>query len=222
MSPLDYHLRGWRIVPIPAGQKQPAMQGWPDFRPAAEDLPRLFNGKNIGLIVGVRSGSVVDIDLDCAEAIALADLYLPPTGAEFGRLTKPRSHRLYVAPGATFEAFADPLLDGKNTLLELRADGRTGGAHLTMLPPSITGGEQREWHSDVIAPAAVDARALRLTVGRLAIGCLVMQYLSEHAAHRPGPDLPRVLWEFDSPVSAGLPERATACMPRRWPTSTAA
>jgi hypothetical protein len=129
------------------------MQGWPDFRPAAEDLPRLFNGKNIGLIVGVRSGSVVDMDLDCAEAIALADLYRPPTGAEFSRRTKPRSHRLYVAPGATFEAFADPLLDGKNTLLELPADGRTGGAHLTVLPPSITGGEQREWHSDVIAPA---------------------------------------------------------------------
>jgi hypothetical protein len=60
VSTLDYHLRGWRIVPIPAGQKQPAMQGWPDFRPAAEDLARLFNGKNIGLIVGVRSGSVVD------------------------------------------------------------------------------------------------------------------------------------------------------------------
>jgi hypothetical protein len=32
VSPLDYHLRGWRIVPIPAGQKQPDVtRGWPGF-----------------------------------------------------------------------------------------------------------------------------------------------------------------------------------------------
>ena len=30
-------------------------------------------------------------------------------------------------------------------LLELRGDGREGGAHLTLLPPSIADGERRAW-----------------------------------------------------------------------------
>jgi hypothetical protein len=38
---------------------------------------------------------------------------------------------------------------------------------------------------------------LRRRVAYLAIGCLLARYVSEHAARRPGPDLPRLLWEFD-------------------------
>jgi hypothetical protein len=82
-------------------------------------------------------------DLDCPEALALADLYLPATGAKFGRESKARSHRLYVSPGAIYEAFADPI--SGEMLLELRGDGREGGAHLTLLPPSIADGERRAW-----------------------------------------------------------------------------
>jgi hypothetical protein len=183
VTPLDYHQRGWRIVPIPAGQKRPAMQGWPDFKARSEDVPRLFDCKNIAVIVGARSGDLVDIDLDCAEGVALADLYLPATQAEFGRASKPRSHRLYIAPGATFEAFADPLLEAKNTLLEQRADGRTGGADLTLLPPSIAG-ERRQWHRS--EPAMVTAAALR---GGRAITAFINELLkpaklSEDAVYR--------------------------------------
>jgi hypothetical protein len=61
-----------------------------------------------------------------------------------GRASKPRSHRLFIAPGAVFEAFADPI--SGEMLVELRTDGRDGGAHLSLLPPSITDGERREWH----------------------------------------------------------------------------
>jgi hypothetical protein len=172
------------------------MPGWPDFRSGLQDMPRLFgHGENVAMIVGSKSGDVVDIDLDYTEAIALADLYLPATRAEFGRSAKPRSHRLFIAPTATFEAFSDPI--AKDTLLELRADGRDGGAHLTLLPPSTTAGERREWHGDVIAPTAFEAWALRRRCAYLATACLVAKYVSEHAAQQPGPDLPRLLWEFD-------------------------
>jgi hypothetical protein len=196
MTPLDYHKRGWRIVPIPAGQKHPAMQGWPDFTARAEDVPRLFDGKNIAVIVGAHSGDLVDVDLDASEAAWLADLYLPPTQAEFGRASKPRSHRLYIARRATFAAFSDPASGGE-MLLELRADGATGGAHLTLLPPSITDGERREWRGDVIVPAPADAASLHRRAAYLAVGCLVARYVSATAAQRPGPDLPQLLWEFD-------------------------
>jgi hypothetical protein len=192
----EYVGRGWRIVPIPHGQKKPAMSGWQDFEATAETVPRLFgNEENVAVLLGPRSGDLVDIDLDCPEALALADLYLPRTSAEFGRKSKPRSHRLFVAPTATFEAFPDPI--AKDTLLELRTDGRDGGAHLTLLPLSITDSERRHWHGDVIAPAAVEASALRRRCAYLAIGCLIARYVSKHAAERPGPDLARLLWEFD-------------------------
>jgi hypothetical protein len=77
----------------------------------------LENGGSAWLILGAGSGELVNIDLDCPEALAIADLYLPVTEAEFGRTSKRRSHRLYVAAGAAFEAFADPIREGKNTLL---------------------------------------------------------------------------------------------------------
>jgi hypothetical protein len=192
----EYVRRGWRIVPVQHGEKRPAMPGWPDFEVAPEDLPRLFgHGENVAMIVGSKSGDVVDIDLDCTEAITLADRYLPSTRAEFGRASKPRSHRLFIAPTTTFEAFSDPI--AKDTLLELRADGRDGGAHLTLLPPSTASGERREWCGDIIAPTAVEASALRRRCAYLAVGCLVARYVSENAAQRPGPDLLRLLWEFD-------------------------
>jgi hypothetical protein len=192
----EYIRRDYRVVPISPGEKRPKSAGWPHLAVKLQNVPRLFSpSDNVALIVGSKSCDTVDVDLDCAEAVILADLYLPVTRAEFGRASKPRSHRLFNAPTATFEAFPDPI--AKDTLLELRADGHDGGAHLTLLPPSITDGERREWYGDVIAPAVVEASALRRRCAYLAIGCLVARYVSEDAARRPGPDLPRLLWEFD-------------------------
>jgi hypothetical protein len=214
-----YASRGWAIVPIPCGEKRPAMPGWPDFDARPEHVPRLFgHGENIAVILGPKSGDLADIDLDCHQAIELADLYLPATRAVFGRASKPRSHRLFIASGAFHETFADPT-SGK-TLLELRAAGRDGGAHLTLLPPSITDGERREWDGDIIAPAVIEAIVLRTAVAWLAIGCLVMRYVSETAARNPAPDLPRLLWEADQALGRrafdwlGLPHPD---LPRRYP-----
>jgi hypothetical protein len=213
----EYRDRGWEAVPVPGGSKRPVVSGW-NTRTFAPDAFSV--GDNIAVVVGSRSGWLVDIDLDCAEAIALADSYLPQTGAEFGRQSRPRCHRLYVGAGATFEVFSDPLIDGKNTLVELRADGASGGAHLSLVPPSIADGEQREWAADTIVPLVVNAKALRLQVARLAVGCLAMRYVSEHAARRPSPDLPRLLWEFDRPLGRqafkwlGLPDPDA---PHRYP-----
>jgi hypothetical protein len=191
-----YASRGLAIVPIPCGEKCPAMPGWPDFDARPEHVPRLFgHGENIAVILGPKSDDLADIDLDCHEAIELADLYLPGTRAVFGRASKPRSHRLFIASGAFHESFADPS-NGK-TLLEVRASGRDGGAHLTLLPPSITDGERREWDGDIIAPAVIDAVALRTAVVWLAIGSLVMRYVSKTPARKPRPDLPTLLWEAD-------------------------
>jgi|GEM_PF-3371158 len=194
----EYYRRGWAIVPVPTGQKAAIMPGWPHYRADLADLPRLFGtgaSANIAVILGPRSTELVDVDLDCSEALALAPLYLPATAAIFGRSAKPMSHRLYTASGAAYEAFSDPL--SGTMLVELRAAGRDGGAHATLFPPSIADGEQREWASDMIAPGVVDAAALRTAVAWLAIGCLVVRHVGETPAHKPGPDLPELLWECD-------------------------
>ena len=184
MTPLDYAERGWRVVPVASGQKRPILKNWPnqEFSPADFEP-----NDNIAIRVGKLSGDLADCDLDCEEATELAPLYLPKTGAIFGRPSKPRSHWLYIASGTQFETFIDPI--AQQTLLELRADGRDGGAHLTLVPPSITDGEQREWCAEAIEPAVFDGRALRICAARLAIGCLTMRYVSERAARHPADEL---------------------------------
>jgi hypothetical protein len=187
---------GWDLKCIPAGEKGPRDKGWPDLKPTAAELDRhISRGGNIGVRLGASSGRLVDADLDCPEALRLQDIYLPATNAVFGRPSKPRSHRLYVACGAVKQAFADPT-DG-TMLVELRADGREGRAHQTLLPPSVTDGEGREWCGELIEPALVDADKLTRRIAWLAVGCLVMRHLSEYAAQRPGPDLVELLEEAD-------------------------
>jgi hypothetical protein len=187
---------GWDIKPIPRGEKGPREAGWPNLKLSPTELERhVSKYGNVGVRLGASSGGLVDVDIDCPEALVLKDIYLPASGARFGRNSKPLSHWLYIAPGAIFAAYTDPLTGG--TLVELRADGRTGGAHQTLIPPSIAGGERREWHCGVIEPALLDAATLGRRVAWLAVGSLVMRYLPEHAARRPGPDLPDLLQEAD-------------------------
>src|SRR5215471_15273964 len=131
----QYRGHGWQVVPIPHREKGPNRRGWGNLRLTLADLPTAFRNddNNIGVLLGPPSGELVDIDLDCPEALGLADLYLPKTSAEFGRRSKQRAHRLFVALDAVFEAFADPI--SGETLLEVRARGRDGGAHQTVFPP---------------------------------------------------------------------------------------
>ncbi|MFL5268837.1 MAG: bifunctional DNA primase/polymerase [Stellaceae bacterium] len=192
----DYVRRGWRVVPIPTALKRPIADGWPDLIIGFNDLARYFGAdQNIGIRLGAASGELVDIDLDCPEAIALADVYLPVTKAKFGRKSKPCSHWLYVAPGAIKETFADPI-DG-DMLVELRADGQAGKAHQTIFPPSIADGECREWEGEIIVPRTIEAAPLRRAAAWLATACLVMRHISEHAARHPDRDMPGLLWEAD-------------------------
>ena len=170
-------------------------KGGGDQRLAAPgiELAHFPAGGNAAVIFGPRSGELVDIDLDCGEAVDLADLYLPPTKAEFGRASRPRSHRLYVSPGAVFEAFS---FDGE-TLVELRARGATGGEHLTLIPPSVA-----DWRAPRMArrhnrPGSLCGCAAAPPLRVLATAALVARHVSRTAAERPAPDLPRLLWEAD-------------------------
>ncbi|MEL6739642.1 MAG: bifunctional DNA primase/polymerase [Planctomycetota bacterium] len=125
-----YHGRGYAPIPLPASEKRPAIRGWNTLRLSEDDLPLHFNGTgNIGLLLGEPSGWLVDVDLDCDEAVALAGQYLPPTGAVTGRGGRPASHRWYVCERAATVKHKDPT---GSMVVELRSTGAQ-----TVVGPSV-------------------------------------------------------------------------------------
>jgi hypothetical protein len=163
-------------VPVPrAGRcKAPVLDGWQNLRPQPEELDRLFPSDqplNVGLLLGGPSGGLVDVDLDCQQAVCAAPHLLPPTGWVSGREGKPRSHWWYVVghpPDKAEDKYAD--LDGTD-LLELRS---TGGQ--TVVPPSVhETGQPVHWHA-FEQPAQADLAALDAAVRALAASALLARH----------------------------------------------
>ena len=151
----DYLERGWQLVPIPRRKKAPIKQGWQNLKVTRSNLERHFDDTtgNIGVRLGQSSGGLTDIDLDCSEAIALADSVLPKTDAEFGRKSKRAAHRLYITNLADTEQravikYQEPKALGGAVLVELRIGAGDKGAQ-TLFPPSRhPEGELIKWDKD--------------------------------------------------------------------------
>ncbi len=161
---------GWRVVPIPAGEKGPRRKNWQKLRIDNADLARYFDEDgNIGVLLGEPSDGLVDVDLDSPEAVFIAPTYLPETGRIHGRSSKTNSHCLYYAtPIPSPEKFCD--LDG-TCLLELRSNGQQ-----TMVPPSLhPSGERVRWESNRQS-AEVDAPELRTAVATVAAASLFARH----------------------------------------------
>lgn len=168
-----YHIQP---IPVPKGSKAPILDGWQSLKLTLDDLPRLFaNGCNLGGLLGPISGDVVDVDLDCDEAVLLASVFLPPTGAIFGRRQRPGSHRLYrISNGSpNTQRWEHPVRRGqghKAVFVELRA----GGAQ-TLFPGSVhPSGDVYTWQQHD-PPALVEAGDLLECLQNLASACLLAQ-----------------------------------------------
>lgn len=167
-------------IPVQFRGKECFHADWPQLCPTAHDLDRLFpqgQSSNIGLLLGEPSGGLVDSDLDCREAIAVAPLLLPPTGWISGHRDKPRSHWWYVVanpPAKASERFDDPVRDNddpQRLLLEFRS---TGGQ--TVVPPSVhESGEPIEWDR-FQEPSNADLVALQRAVAEIAAAALLVRY----------------------------------------------
>lgn len=183
-TPLDvareYLRRAWMPIPIPYKSKNPGFRNWPQFRVGENDLHEHFNGQpqNVGILLGAPSGGLVDIDLDCAEAMVLAPRILPRTDSIFGRESRRQSHRTYYADLVT-KKFRDPLLEAnkdeakgdKAMLVELRSTGAQ-----TVFPGSThESGEAITWDSDG-DPARVEAKDLERAAAQLAAASLLARY----------------------------------------------
>lgn len=130
------------------------------------DEPQDFQpGENVGVRLGDPSGGLVDIDLDCPEAVLLAYRFLPSTCA-FGRASKPISHWLYRCPG---QRTRKP----SRVPVELRS---TGGQ--TVFPPSThESGEAIEWWDEsvdeYIKPREITSAELESAFGKLCAATLI-------------------------------------------------
>lgn len=134
-----------------------------------------YNGKtNLGLLTGKASENVVDIDLDCEEAIALAPHILHDTRT-FGRQSKPRSHYLYQVED---DLPATIKFQNGQMLLELRSDGCQ-----TLYPGSTNpSNEVVRWDDDRDI-CKISASELQESVKKLAAMTLLARLWKEHSRH---------------------------------------
>jgi hypothetical protein len=201
-----YRTRGWDPIPLRPKDKAPLFDK--DWLTRTYDVDTDFNGdRNIGIRLGVNSYGLVDVDLDCPEAVSLAPAFLPETGSKFGRKSRLRGHWLFNSdPPPETKQYLDPIRaapgkDGaekeKAMIVELRSTNVQ-----TMFPPSIhPDGERVEWAKDE-TPARIAAEDLHQAVKLIAAAVLLGRYWAGPGARdaAAGPligTLLRAGWEVD-------------------------
>ncbi|MBV9826603.1 MAG: bifunctional DNA primase/polymerase [Alphaproteobacteria bacterium] len=176
----SYRERQWSPLPLRRRSKEPVAKDWAH---ATVDSAALWPG-NIGVRLGGPSRGLVDIDLDCAEALLLAPAILPPTGAVFGRPGAPAAHWLYdcgaeapakASTGPQFATGFGEKGEKDKPLVELRS---TGGQ--TMFPTSVhPNGEQLAWARYGVPGKVGSADLLRATAVLAAASLLLRHFPDE-------------------------------------------
>lgn len=183
-----YHSLGWVTVPLHYGTKdRPLTKAWQEPL-TIEAAERAFKSGqlNVAIHLGAHSKWLVDIDLDCPEALTLAREFLPPT-VTVGRRSSRESHWLYQLTGPIdtkkFKDSTMPPEDDKRAMIaEIRATN-----HYTVFPPSQhPSGEFYEFTAPfdgTVPPTSIDPVTLRKSVGRLAACVIVVRNWPTGARH---------------------------------------
>jgi putative DNA primase/helicase len=152
----QYKAKGYAPLPVTLGTKECRMPDWPNRILTEDELPQHFTDapQNIAVLLGDASAGLVDIDLDCTEAIKLAPKFLPDTQMIFGRASKRTSHWIYkVAEAGSTKKFSDPAT--RNIIVEYR-----GNRSCTVFPGSVhPSGEEITFERNG-EPAVVDRSEL--------------------------------------------------------------
>lgn len=128
-----------------------------------------FQPNGVGVLLGTRSGGLIDIDLDNPVAVALAHFFLPPTRV-FGRASNPDSHWVYLCPSMT-EA-DQKYCEYKG---DIKIELRTGAVRQikTTFPGSINSGEMVQWQNDLEIRVIEKITDLRARFDYLAAAVLI-------------------------------------------------
>jgi hypothetical protein len=136
-----------------------------------KQLDQFKDFSNYNIVTGGDT-LIVDNDLDCPEALQLADYFLPSTKLEFGRESTPRAHRLFKVIDLSKKhtrKFFDFKGDEKSMLVELRAN-----KHYTMALGQYDNGEKVVWNS-IGQPTEVQWDTLNKAAALLSVACVVMR-----------------------------------------------
>ena len=180
------------LEPISALLKCDAILFWSDYgRKAIQEswtirlnkqikqLDQVKDYQNINIATG-RDSLIVDVDLDCPEANALCDYFLPITELEFGRESTPRAHRLYKVIDLhknhtrKYFSFAD---ETKSMLVEIRAN-----KHYTMCYGQYDNQEKVVW-SKSGNPTEISWEALNKACALLGVACVILKKYSKPGTH---------------------------------------
>lgn len=170
----QYIARDWQVVVLEEQGKKCLDADWLIRTYAPRDFGPTHN-------IGVKSvGGIVDVDCDCAEAIFMAEAFLPKTQAIYGRKSRPRSHWLFRCDDITDPVAHKDMVE-KKTLLEIRVK------HQSMAPPSVhPEGEAVEWDSSVapygVKEMTVEKALLQRAVQLVATGCMIARYYNPPGA----------------------------------------
>jgi DNA polymerase-1 len=179
----EYIARGFAPLPVLRGQKRSVIPNWTEYQADPADLTA-FDRMNVGLLLGRRSGGLVDVDLDTPEAVRAAALLLPLTGMVSGRASSPRSHYWYKCPDAPARAsteFADvptKTLAADGTPVERRAmlvELRSTGGQTVVAPSVHPGGEAIVWDR-FDEPMALPVADLLRSVAKVAVVALMAEH----------------------------------------------
>jgi P4 family phage/plasmid primase-like protien len=197
----EYLRQNYFIVPIPAGKYHPTSKGWQKLRLTAKNYKKFFaNAAGIGLLL--KPSKLTDIDCDCLESVAAADVLLPKTEMIHGRAGNPRSHRYFISvPTPENRSFSDPRIKKDNSRRAMLIEFRTNGQ--TVAPPSchLRSGERIRWEPGG-KPAQCDGAELLKTVAQIAAAAVLGRYWPRGSRHRAALALAGMLMRANWSVQA--------------------
>lgn len=193
---------GAQPVPLTFRSKAAAMRGYERDDWVAPEISHWKRHRlGIGIKTGPKAKGPLDIDLDCAEALYFAPLFLPPTDAKIGRKIKWDSHYFYFIPDAEFSGrkFIDPI--DKSVIVEIRGDG----GNQTVMPGSLHQDTGEEIQFSKPNPVITTLPVEDIIVGCkwLAIASLVARHLWHDGSRNiVANHLAGMLYYLDWPVEA--------------------
>jgi hypothetical protein len=164
---------GWKVFPLTAGSKLPAIKGGHGLKDATDDADQIeewtrnFPAANIGIATGERSGVVV-IDIDPRNGGTASMRMLAGTGKTFPPCPTVRTgnggSHLYFAPPGGLGSCKDKLgrgIDVKSTggyvvappSIIRPSDSGPGGPYFWVTPPSVSLPPLPVWTRELLMPA---------------------------------------------------------------------
>jgi predicted P-loop ATPase len=174
---LDLIARGIAPVPVKIGKKNPDIVGWPNLTITTANAEQYFDGAdlNVGAIMGPKSNGLIDVDLDCPEAVALASYFLPETHSIYGRPGKRRRHYLYTCRDPDPKASIKLLDENKAVIVELRMGGGGKGCQSVMPGSLHQSGEHYGWDEDGERPEH-NCATFKAAITKIAVATVLMRH----------------------------------------------